>query len=132
MIQSTRVRISMNRGSLPQTSFLGRFLALTITGLLLGGALVAAVAFSLIVLPVILLVGAIAAGYLWWRTRGVRRQFKEQMEAVQAQMARQQAGATGPAPGGPARPGASHGRGEGVVIEGDDLIHEAKPRRPGV
>ncbi len=122
MNEPPRIRITRS-APLPQTSFLGRFLTLTAAGLLVGGALIAAITFSLILLPVVLLIGAIGIGYLWFKTRGVRRQFTEQVSAMQAEMARQQAAAgrsAGSSPG--VRPG------QGEVIDGD-FIHEA-PRQP--
>ncbi len=36
--------------------------------------------FSLVVLAVFLAVGLVAWGWLMWRTRGIRRQMREQME----------------------------------------------------
>lgn len=112
--------------SMQPPGFLSRFLGVTIAAVLVGGAIVSAVAFSLIVLPVVLFVGAIAMGYVWWRTRGVRRQLREQMSAMEAELARQNGnmGAGGPARGGP---GARRG---GVIIEGDEFIHEARPDQP--
>ncbi len=122
MNEPPRIRITRS-SQMPQTSFIGKFLTLTAAGLLVGGALIAAITFSLILLPVVLLIGAIGFGYLWFKTRGVRRQFKEQVNAMQAEMARQGATASG------SQSFSTRSRaGEGEVIDGD-FIHEA-PRQP--
>jgi len=126
---SIRITTRSAACGLPQTVFFGRFVALTAAGLLIGGALVAAVTFSLILLPIVLTVGAIGFGYLWFKTRGVRKQLKEQMHAMQAELARQQAQMGGGAAAGPGA--GARGRQqtrEGEVIDGD-FIKEA-PSRP--
>ncbi|MFK7965855.1 MAG: hypothetical protein AB8C46_17975 [Burkholderiaceae bacterium] len=133
MTEPPRIRITTTgtAGGLPQTGFFGRFVALTAAGLLIGGALVAAITFSLILLPIVLTVGAIGFGYLWFKTRGVRKQLKEQMQAMQAELARQQgqmgSGASA-GPGGASRPSGRQSSAEGEVIDGD-FIKEA-PSRP--
>lgn len=130
MNEPPRVRIAAT-GRLPQPGFIGKFVALTTVALVIGGVLVAAVTFSLILLPIVLLVGAIGFGYFWFKTRGVRRQFSEQVKAMQEQMSSQ--GQNGP--GGPSGPRGSAGPAgrarpaDGVVIDGD-FIQEA-PSRPG-
>ncbi len=133
MTEPPRIRITTtgSAGGLPQTGFFGRFVALTAAGLLIGGALVAAITFSLILLPIVLTVGAIGFGYLWFKTRGVRKQLKEQMQAMQAELARQQGqmgGGASAGPGGAACSAGSRNGNEGEVIDGD-FIKEA-PSRP--
>jgi len=137
MNQRPRIRITTTgaTGGLPQTGFFGRFVAITAAGLLIGGALVAAVTFSLILLPIVLTVGAIGFGYLWFKTRGVRKQLKEQMKTMQAELARQQAQMGGGASVGPGAGPRSPGRpnsAEGEVIDGD-FIKETRSSddRPG-
>ena len=48
-----------------------------IVGVLLGGiTLVVALLFSIVIFAVILVIVAIAIGYLWWKTRALRRAVK--------------------------------------------------------
>lgn len=54
-------------------SLLRKVAALAATLVLLGLALV----FSVLVLAVVLTAGAIALGYLWWRTRELRKQLRD-------------------------------------------------------
>jgi len=77
--------------------------------LVLGGALMLASAFvlSLVFLAVGLAVVLIAAGYLWWKTRELRRQIRAR---VQGQ----------PQPGGEII--------EGEVIEAEKITHERTRR----
>jgi len=52
---------------------LRKLIALVVTLVLLGLALV----FSVLVLAVVLTVGAIALGYFWWRTRELRKHLRD-------------------------------------------------------
>ncbi len=93
-------------------------------GVVIGAVVVvASLLFSVVVFAIVLAVGAIAGGYLWWRTRELRRQIRAQMEAqMQAQR-----DASARAGQGPRRDWPSEGVGakrEDVVIEGD-YIREA-------
>lgn len=45
--------------------------------LLTAGLLVVTLAFSVVVFAVVVSVAAIAAGYLWWKTRAVRKQMRD-------------------------------------------------------
>ncbi len=86
-----RLRYSDDRGRgfLPAgaTGFLGRALAVAAGGLvLLAGLFVSAVVFS-----VMLVVGLAAGGWLWWKTRHLRRDLRERMQDMQ----RMQAGERG-------------------------------------
>lgn len=94
----------------------GRALSLIAGGVLL----VAGLFFSVLVFSVLLVLGVIAGGWFWWRTRGLRRDLREQV----AQMRRD-------ASARPAGSGGAGGRGAsppGDVLEGD-FIREA-PSRP--
>jgi Flp pilus assembly protein TadB len=71
--------------------------------------LVAALVFSLVLVAVLLALGVIFGGYVWWRTRALRRQLREQVETRQAHAA---AAAAAAAPGPEARA-------QGEVIEGE-------------
>ena len=93
-------------------------------GVVIGAVVVvASLLFSVVVFAIVLAVGAIAGGYLWWRTRELRRQIRAQMEAqMQAQRdaasrARQDGRRAWPSEGGAAKR-------EDVVIDGD-YIREA-------
>ncbi len=106
---------------------IGRALALVAGGLVL----VAALFVSAIVFSVLLVAGAIAGGWFWWKTRGLRREIRERL----AQMQQMQAGDGAPAASGPfgfatgadarTRPGEA-----GDVIDGD-FIRESQPPGPG-
>ncbi len=93
-------------------------------GVVIGAVVVvASLLFSVVVFAIVLAVGVIAGGYLWWRTRELRRQIRAQMEAqMQAQRdaasrARPDGGRAWPSEGGGAKR-------EDVVIDGD-YIREA-------
>ncbi|NMG66393.1 hypothetical protein GPA19_15725 [Azoarcus indigens] len=69
--------------------------------------------FSVVFFAIVLTLGAVAWGYLWWKTRAVRRQMRERAAAG--------AGAGGTQRGrGPAG-----GAGGGMVIEGE-VIREVR------
>lgn len=77
---------------------------------------------SLVVIPVILIVAAGALGYFWFKTRDIRKELQEQMQAYREQMPGQRSGPD-------ATPGRSDGSGQGTVIEGDEYIHETRTGR---
>ncbi len=81
-----------------------------IVGAALGAVvLVVSLLFSAVVFSFLLAAAVLIGGYFWWRTRDVRRQLREQMAQMDAQM---RAGTT-------ARPGdASRSQG-GTVLDGD-------------
>jgi Flp pilus assembly protein TadB len=54
------------------------FLAKVATTAVGAVVLVAAFVFSLLVVAVVAAVGSLLVGYLWWKTRGLRRRFREQ------------------------------------------------------
>lgn len=83
---------------------------------------ISALFVSVVAFGAVLVVGAVAAGWLWWKTRDVRRQLRGEMERMQQAMAR----------GEPLEPGSPLNRGsrggQGDVIEGD-FIREAPADR---
>ncbi len=122
-------RNAAHRG-LTQPGWFTRIVAVSLGSLMLGAAVVAAVMFSLIVLPVILLVGAVGVGYLWFKTRPLRRQLNEQMQAIRAEFDRQAAGAGRDGGSDRSGSGATAGAGSrsartGDVLDGD-YIQEAR------
>ena len=89
------------------------------------GVLAAALLFSVVVLAVVVTVGVIGGGYLWWRTRAVRRQLREQVAAMQATAAEAQARA-------------EDQRSAGEIIDGEysrvpagDGERQARPQQEG-
>jgi len=101
---------------------IGRALAVVAGGLVL----VAALFVSAIVFSVLLVAGAIAGGWFWWKTRGLRREIRERL----ARMQQAQAG-RGPDDGTPwgrvdRRAGAPAAAAKGDVLDGD-FIRDAEP-----
>ncbi len=107
-------------GSTPRwlTGPLGRIVGLT-AGVVV---MIAAVFFSAVVLSVLLIGGALVGGVLWWRTREIRRQWRGEIERMQAAFERaasHDAGAAAPEVrprGGSRHSPSSSGN---VVIDGD-------------
>ena len=65
----------------------------TVLAFIAGTALlVAGFFFSLIVIAVLLSVGAIGGTYLWWKTRTLRREMRERLQAAQQRMNPDQGG----------------------------------------
>jgi Flp pilus assembly protein TadB len=104
-------------------------------GVVIGAVVVvASLLFSVVVFAIVLAVGVIAGGYLWWRTRELRKQIRAQMEAqMQAQRdaasrARRDGGRAWPSEGGGAKR-------EDVVIDGDYIreapADDSEPPRDG-
>lgn len=89
---------------------LGRVLALIAGGMIL----VAGLFVSVLVFSLLLVVGVVAGGWFWWKTRDLRKDLRERM----AQMQRMQAGR---APDDPVRDSAAE------VLDGD-FIQEADRR----
>lgn len=115
MNQDPRLSYRSSSGSpLTPPSAFTRVVAFSLGALVIGTAMAAALMFSLILLPVILLVGTAGVGYVWFKSRHVRRQLSAQMQAMRESLARQQTGG----------PGASR---PDNVIDGD-FIQEAEPR----
>ena len=76
-----RLRITYNglRPGTPPTLF--RKVAVVVAAVLVTGV---ALLFSVVLLAVLLAVGVVAGGYVWWRTRALRNQLREQVEATLA------------------------------------------------
>ncbi|MDI3515583.1 MAG: hypothetical protein ACLGH1_10850 [Gammaproteobacteria bacterium] len=79
----------------------------------MAGVFVLALTFSVALFAVLLTVGVVVWGYLWWKTRAVRKAMREQMDAQMAA-----AGGRGPGAGGAARS-------PGLIIEGE-VIREVR------
>ena len=81
-----------------------------------GGAILLVVGFmfSLLALAVVAVVGSLGLGYMWWKTRALRRHLREQMAQMQTQQ--QDGGERNGSPG------------DGVIIEGE-VIREDPPER---
>ena len=88
-------------GRPPQT-LLGRLLTFTAGAALL----VLTLMFSLVAFSIIAVGGAIVGGWLWWKTRDVRKQMQEQMQQHASQ-----------------RPTS------GYIIEGEVIREEERPAR---
>lgn len=97
--------------TLPVRGPLGTALAL-VTGAAL---LVLGFTFSLLILAAAAVAGSLGFGYLWWKTRALRKQIREQMD-YQAQQHRM---------GVPPMEGGSPG---GEIIEGEVLREERETR----
>lgn len=111
---TTRIHYSSTRpgngGGLLRTGPIGRALAIVAGGLVLvAGLFVSAVVFS-----VLLVVGVVAGGWFWWKTRDLRKQLRERM----AQMQRMQAGG---------RPGEPAPKAPGDVLDGDFIREADRP-----
>ena len=91
-------------GRPPGRSPFGTLLAL-ITGTAL---LVLGFMFSLLILAAVAVVGLLGYGYLWWKTRALRRQINERM---QRQMQHPQSDGAGT---------------EGIIVEGEVIQEEHK------
>jgi len=93
-----------------------------IVGIALGTVVLAAsLVVSVAVFAVLIVVAVIAGGYLWWRTRDLRRQVREQMQAA----------AEGRVPPGRSGWPGDTGTGavDGQVIEGDFIREVDAPTR---
>jgi len=96
------------------SSLVGRIVGGIIGIVLLAGALV----FSVFLFAALAVVGVVLWGFLWWKTRGVRKQMREHMERMQEQMNRQ------------GSPGTEAARGdviEGQFVREDVHDEERKP-----
>lgn len=97
--------------------FFGRVFAV-IAGLVL---FVLGLMFSVVIIAVAVAAGLIIWGWIWWKTRALRQQMREQMEARMAE------GGDTSAPYREAEAPASGGR----VIEGEVIRADDPPRSPG-
>ncbi|MEZ5741668.1 MAG: hypothetical protein R3E68_21060 [Burkholderiaceae bacterium] len=96
-----------------------------IVAVLVGASLlVVGLMFSAVVLAIAAVVGVGIWAWLWWKTRGLRRDMKAQMDRLR------EAG-LGAGAGGPSAPGtARHPPAEGVIIDGDFIQEARGPQRP--
>ncbi|MEK9720486.1 MAG: hypothetical protein VW257_05445 [Quisquiliibacterium sp.] len=102
-------------GATGRTGLLGRILGAVIGAVVLVGALL----FSAVVFSFLLAAGVLVGGYLWWRTRELRKQLREQMARMEQQM--REAGQSPSDNGSSTAPG--------TVLEGD-FIRERQDK-PG-
>lgn len=98
------------RMGIPPTGFFGRLLAV-IAGMVL---LVLGLMFSVVIIAVALTLGLAVWGWLWWKTRALRRQMREQMQAQ--------------SPFGPPPPDAGRVIEGEVIGRGDERSEEGPPR----
>lgn len=82
--------------------------------------LVVGLMFSVVLLGVALVVGTVAGGWLWWKTRALRRDLRAQMQRMQGDL---NAAMNGPS----RRPDAQAG---GPVIDGDFIRERRAGRDP--
>jgi hypothetical protein len=101
-------------------------------------AIVAGLFLSVFVFAGLLLVGVVAGGWIWWRTRGLRRQLKDTLKTAEERLAAARAAAErSSAAGGPSDPNArttSGARGAGsspgeTIIDGDYIREKGEPDR---
>jgi uncharacterized membrane protein YciS (DUF1049 family) len=105
---------------------IGRALAVIVGGIML----ISALFVSAIVFSVLLVVGAVAGGWFWWKTRGLRREIRERLAQMQqAQSASGSAGSTTDAQASPQsfRSSPGHGRAGADVIDGDFIRDVEEP-----
>lgn len=102
-----RIQFQANvQGGGPVAKFIAGIVGLTMIG--------AALFLSVFLFAGLLAVGVVAGGWFWWRTRRLRRQLRESIDAATREALRQTE----------TRAAANHG-GQGAVIEGDFI--RAKP-----
>jgi hypothetical protein len=87
----SRMRLRITYNGLPpgkQPTLLGKIAAVAAGVAVLGVAFL----FSVVLLTVLLAVGIVGGGYIWWRTRALRKQLRERAAAMQAAAAQARAG----------------------------------------
>ena len=90
---------------------------------------VCALFVSVVAFAAVLVVGAVAGGWFWWKTRDIRRQLRSEMARMQESLQR----------GQPFEPGSPFDRstreqrssGDGEVIEGDFIREAPSARQDG-
>lgn len=101
-------------------------------------ALVAGLFLSVFMFAGLLVVGAVAGGWIWWRTRGLRRQLKDTLKTAEERLAAARADAARGAPGaGPADMNAqtvagahrADSRSGETIIDGDYIREKREPER---
>lgn len=76
--------------SRPPMGMIGRIVSIVLGAVLIAGALL----FSVLLFIALLAIVIVAGGYVWWKTRALRRQMREQMQQAMQQAHRP--GADGP------------------------------------
>lgn len=112
-----RLETSVGRQSGPITKIVGAVLAVAVFA--------AGLFLSVFVFLGLLAVGVTAGGWIWWRTRGLRRQLKETLKTAEDRLAAARSEAER-RPGtasdaGPGRPG------ESTIIDGDYIRPKNEP-----
>jgi hypothetical protein len=102
-------------------------------GVIVGAAVLAvSLVFSVVVFAVLLAVGVVVGGYLWWRTRELRRQLRQMQQEMAARM-QAQAGFPGDARdgmrGGPVSGPYPPAR-DDTVLDGDYIREVDRPEAP--
>ena len=105
--------LNLDRGSAAPPSLWQKIVG----GVVMVGVFVLALTFSVALFAVVITVGAVVWGYVWWKTRAVRKAMREHMAAEME--ARRAAGA--------AHAGGAAVR--GLIIEGE-VIREVKADEP--
>jgi hypothetical protein len=100
---------------------IGRVLAVVAGSLVL----VAALFVSAVVFSVLLVVGAVAGGWFWWKTRGLRREIRERLAQMQQMQSGQGPGAS--AGWEPSPRAAEAARRADDIIDGD-FVREKESR----
>jgi hypothetical protein len=83
-------KMTQNNGRTQSNNRLGMRTAPTMRGPIEGtlaivagtALLVVGLAFSLVIMATVAVVAAIGLGILWWKTRGIRKQIREQMRSL--------------------------------------------------
>ena len=70
-----RARLGFGSGVTRAKNFMAKSAAIVMGGVLLASAFLISLAFFIVALAVVLVLG----GYLWWKTRELRRQVREQL-----------------------------------------------------
>lgn len=104
-------------------------LAKFVAGTLAVAALVAGLFLSVFVFAGLLITGVVAGGWIWWRTRGLRRQLKASLQAAEAQVEAARAAAGARAAGAPGvSPDPARSRADDqTIIEGDYIRPKGEP-----
>jgi hypothetical protein len=75
-----RIRYTGSRTNAPALGWFGKIVAFAAAGVLVTATLV----FSVVLFAALLAFGLIAGGYIWWKTRALRKHMRAQFEAMQA------------------------------------------------
>ena len=98
----------------------------TAVALITGTALIAlGLAFSLVVVTAVAVVGTIGFSVLWWKTRSVRKQLRKQIRQQMETLAQNQSAHARPYR--QATPADDEAVTDGVIIEGEVIHEEREP-----